>query len=304
MDRKKLLEKVLANKESITEGSARVYTVNLLSLAKHFGWENPDNFSTKSADIVKYLNTLPSSKRKGMLSSLLSFVTNKKAVDVYKKAMVTVADEINSKENKQEKTDKQEKNWASWKDILSTYEQVKEEALPFFKRPIWTASQIKAMMNYVILSLYVLIPPRRIKDFTDFKIKCIDRKNDNYYDKEKNQLVFNSYKTVKNYGEQRVDCPQELEEVLDTWIPIASSLSDYLLFNSYGDQLSQPQLTKLINAIFGKQISASMLRHIYISEVVLKNVPKNTELDEIAHDMGQSRKQQNLYKKFWWGSDF
>ena len=298
MDRKKILEKVLANKESISEASARVYTVNLLGLAKHFNWENPDYFTTKTSDVIKYLNTLPFAKKKSMLSSLLSFVTNKKAIDVYKKNMVEVANEINSKENKQEKTEKQEKNWESWKDILDTYEQVKEEALPFFKRPIWTASQIKSMMNYVVLSLYVLIPPRRIKDFTDFKIKNIDKKSDNYYDDKKNELVFNSYKTVKNYGEQRVECPKELQDVLDKWIPIASSLSDYLLFNSYGDKLSQPQLTKLINAIFGKKISASMLRHIYISEVVLKNVPKNTELDEIARDMGQSRNQQNLYKKF------
>ena len=298
MDRKKILEKVLANKESISGASARVYTVNLLGLAKHFNWENPDYFNTKTSDVIKYLNTLPFPKKKSMLSSLLSFVTNKKAIDVYKKNMVEVANEINSKENKQEKTEKQEKNWESWKDILDTYEQVKEEALPFIKRPIWTASQIKSMMNYVVLSLYVLIPPRRIKDFTDFKIKNIDKKSDNYYDDKKNELVFNSYKTVKNYGEQRVECPKELQEVLDKWIPIASSLSDYLLFNSYGDKLSQPQLTKLINAIFGKKISASMLRHIYISEVVLKNVPKNTELDEIARDMGQSRNQQNLYKKF------
>jgi hypothetical protein len=71
-----------------------------------------------------------------------------------------------------------------------------------------------------------------------------------------------------------------------------------VLFNGYGEKMAQPVLTKTINNIFGKKISASMLRHIYVSDVVLKDAPKISELDDIARDMGHSRDQQMLYKKF------
>jgi site-specific recombinase XerD len=95
-----------------------------------------------------------------------------------------------------------------------------------------------------------------------------------------------------------VDCPPGLQEVFALWFPVAKKYSDYLLFNSYGDSLTQPRLTKMLNAIFDKNISASMLRHIFISDNVLKDVPKMQELDKIAHDMGHSREEQMLYKKY------
>jgi hypothetical protein len=54
----------------------------------------------------------------------------------------------------------------------------------------------------------------------------------------------------------------------------------------------------MLNTIFDKKISASMLRHIYISDEVLKDVPKIEELQKIAAEMGHSVGEQMLYKKF------
>jgi len=54
----------------------------------------------------------------------------------------------------------------------------------------------------------------------------------------------------------------------------------------------------MLNAIFDKNISASMLRHIYVSDVTLKNMPKLSELEKVAHDMGHSTAEQMMYKKF------
>lgn len=298
MNRAEILKSVLNNKSDISDTSARVYVATLASLAKHFEWTDVKNFTSKSKDILKYLETLSPTRRKAMLAALIAIVSHKTYSKIYKEKMVDVSKECREEDEKQEKSEKQEENWMSWDGVMKVYRELEDEALPLFKKDKLTTPNLKTLTNYVILSCYVLIPPRRIADFINFKIKDIDQKQDNWFDEKTNELVFNNYKTAKNYGTQRVECPESLQAVFRKWFPVASRYSEYLLFNSYGNHLTQPQLTKMLNTIFDKNISASMLRHIYVSDVTLKNMPKLSELEKVAHDMGQSVSQQSLYKKF------
>jgi len=298
MNRSEILKSILNNKSDISDNSARVYVATLASLATHFDWTDVKFFTSKNKEIVKYLDTLSPTRRKAMLSALIAIVSHKKVVEVYKTKMLDVSKECREQDEKQEKSDKEEKNWESWDTIMKVYHELEEEAMPLFKKDKLTSQNLKVLQHYIILSCYVLIPPRRIADFINFKIKDIDQKVDNWFDDKTNELVFNNYKTAKNYGTQRVECPESLQNVFKKWFPLASKYSEYMLFNSYGNHLTQPQLTKMINAIFGKNISASMLRHIYVSDVTLKNMPKLSELEKVAHDMGHSTNEQMLYKKF------
>lgn len=298
MNRNEVLRYILTKKADIADSSARVYTTNLMNVMKHFTWDNLKYFNSKYKDVLTYLGTLTAQKARGILSSILAIATTKKAIEAYRTLMGNVTASVKESDQKQEKTDKQEENWASWDDVMKRYKEIEEDALPLFKKTNLTPAQMKTMQHYVVLSCYCLIPPRRIADFTNFKVKNIDHKEDNYYNEDKKELVFNHYKTAKAYGTQTVDCPPALQEIFDKWFPVAKKYSDYLLFNSYGDALSQPQLTKMLNTIFDKKISASMLRHIYISDEVLKDVPKIEELQKIAAEMGHSVGEQMLYKKF------
>lgn len=298
MNRNEVLRHILTKKADIADSSARVYTTNLMNVMKHFTWDNLKYFNSKYKEVLTYLGTLTAQKARGILSSILAIATTKKAIEAYRTLMGNVTASVKESDQKQEKTDKQEENWASWDDVMKRYKEIEEDALPLFKKTNLTPAQMKTMQHYVVLSCYCLIPPRRIADFTNFKVKNIDHKEDNYYNEDKKELVFNHYKTAKAYGTQTVDCPPALQEIFDKWFPVAKKYSDYLLFNSYGDALSQPQLTKMLNTIFDKKISASMLRHIYISDEVLKDVPKIEELQKIAAEMGHSVGEQMLYKKF------
>ena len=298
MNRNEVLRYILTKKADIADSSARVYTTNLMNVMKHFTWDNLKYFNSKYKDVILYLGTLTPQKARGILSSILAIATTKKAIEAYRALMGNVTASVKETDQKQEKTDKQEENWVSWDDVMRRYKEIEEDALPLFKKTTLTPAQMKTMQHYAVLSCYCLIPPRRIADYTNFKVKNIDRKEENYYNEDKKELVFNHYKTAKAYGTQTVDCPPALQEVFDKWFPIAKKYSDYLLFNSYGDALSQPQLTKMLNTIFDKKISASMLRHIFISDEVLKDVPKIQELEKIAHDMGHSVGEQMIYRKF------
>ena len=298
MNRIELFAAIKKNKPDLSDNSTKVYTTTLATLGNALGWTNPNFFSTKFKDVLAYLKTQPPRRAKQLTSALISYVKEKKALKAYKDFILEVSEINRQIDEKQEKTPAQEENWESWADIMKTYEQLKKEAYPLFSKEKPTPANIKTMRDLVILAFYTLIPPRRIQDYIDFKISDIDKEKHNYWDKEKHELVFNSYKTAKNYGQQRVDAPKELEDIFERWIPIAEQFSDYILFNGYGEKMAQPVLTKTINNIFGKKISASMLRHIFISDVVLKNQPKLTDLQQVASDMGQSVAQQQLYKKF------
>jgi hypothetical protein len=298
MNRIELFAAIKKNKPDLSDNSTKVYTTTLATLGNALGWTNPNFFTTKFKDVLAYLKTQPPRRAKQLSSALISYVKEKKALKAYKDFILEVAEINRQNDEKQEKTPAQEENWESWSDIMKTYEQLKKEAYPLFSKDNPTPANIKTMRDLVILAFYTLIPPRRIQDYIDFKIKDINKEKDNYWDKEKHELVFNSYKTAKNYGQQRVDAPKELEDIFERWIPIAEEFSDYILFNGYGEKMAQPVLTKTINNIFGKKISASMLRHIYISDVVLKDQPKLSDLKQVASDMGQSVAQQQLYKKF------
>jgi hypothetical protein len=298
MNRVELFAAIKKNKPDLSDNSTKVYTTTLATLGNALGWTNPNFFSTKFKDVLAYLKTQPPRRAKQLTSALISYVKEKKALKAYKDFILEVSEINRQIDEKQEKTPAQEENWESWADIMKTYEQLKKEAYPLFSKEKPTPANIKTMRDLVILAFYTLIPPRRIQDYIDFKIKDINKEKDNYWDKEKHELIFNSYKTAKNYGQQRVDAPKELEDIFERWIPIAEEFSDYILFNGYGEKMAQPVLTKTINNIFGKKISASMLRHIYISDVVLKDQPKLSDLKQVASDMGQSVAQQQLYKKF------
>lgn len=94
----------------------------------------------------------------------------------------------------------------------------------------------------------------------------------NYYDQKGNRFIFNKYKTSKTYGQQIVELPDSLSEVLKQYIrrhPMNKEIkTNYpLLVNASGEPLEQNNsITRILNKIFGKKVGSSMLRHIFITD--------------------------------------
>ena len=139
----------------------------------------------------------------------------------------------------------------------------------------------------------IYIPPRRNLDYCEFKIKNVDKEKDNYLDK--NSLVFNTYKTAKFYGEQRIEIPKELKSILTKWIKLNDT--DHLLFDINGSKLTSVKLTQRLNKIFGKHSGANLLRHLYLTERFSDTIKKNNEIDDTMEEMGSSASQLKTYVK-------
>lgn len=148
----------------------------------------------------------------------------------------------------------------------------------------------RAFQDYLILSLYTLLPPRRNLDYQ--LMKYIKKYNENlsndfnYYDG--NTFYFNNYKTKGTYKKQEVDIPKELQEIINYHINNNNlNENDFILrdFNKETEIKGNNGMTIILNRIFGDKIGASMLRRSYLSNKY-SNVQNDLQSD--AKAMGTS----------------
>jgi integrase len=244
--------------------------------------------------ILKYLQDIPFNKRKTILSALLLVSPNEKK---YRDLMLKDIHTYNDEQNKQIKNEKQEHNWVETSEIEKKWDTLKKNAMILYKKQTKTVQDFQEIQSFILLSLLggLFIPPRRAKDMVDFKIKgSIDKTKENYIDK--NQMVFNSYKCAKFYGEQKVLLPPELKKILTKWIQV--NPTDYLFFDSFFQPLSSVKLNQRLNKLFdNKRISVNALRHSYLSNKYQNTIEINKELENDLTSMGSSVLQQKVYIK-------
>jgi hypothetical protein len=166
----------------------------------------------------------------------------------------------NKEISKQVKTDEQEASWVNGNQVKELYDGLKANADLIYKKKSHTISDLQEIQNYILISVLggIYVPPRRSKDFCDFKIKNIDKDIHNYLDKSK--MVFNSYKTSKTYGTQELAIPTQLRNILKKWIAI--NPTEYLFFDSNLNPLSSVKLNQRCNKIFGKKVSVNQTKEL------------------------------------------
>lgn len=202
---------------------------------------------------------------------------------------------------------KQAKNYLTWEKIIDVHNKL---AL------LHTKSQ-KDFSNYLLVSLYVLFPPRRIMDYSkmhvlfnfndDFikKNTTDDYDEKNYYIYGKSLFIFNNWKnkTVVNknnhdevkYKQQNFTISSELNNLLQSYID---------KFNIRGSifDVSDNAIVKRLQSIFtthsGKSVSVDALRQSYITyQDKSGNIKSMQNKLELAEKMGHSVTLQILYQK-------
>jgi hypothetical protein len=226
---------------------------------------------------------LEPNKRKTILSGLV-VVTDKKE---YREKMLDDVSSYNKEIKKQEKSETQKENWVTTDEVKTIYENLKKNADMLYKKKSFSASELQQIQNFIILSLLggIFIPPRRSLDFVSFKHNNIDKTKDNYL--EKSKMVFNTYKTAKTYGQQVVDIPIQLKNILTKWNKI--NPTDYLLFDTNGNKLNSVKLNQRLNAIFdGKKISVNQMRHTFLTGKYAETSKKQKQMENDMEAMGSS----------------
>ncbi len=287
-------------RKTLSDSSLTTYSSLLKSLYKRIwdGEVEPKKFK-ETKKVLAALKDVPPNKRKTTLSALV-IATGE---DAYRDLMMNDIKEYNNTISRQEKSEAQERNWVTQEEVKEKYRELQKRADKLFKKGNLSSSEVQEIQNYIILALLsgVHIAVRRSKDFVDFKIRNVDEDRDNYVSKNGKELVFNSYKTAKHYGTQRIALPTKLRNVLKKWMTVNDS--DYLLVDTKMNPLTGDagnstngavKLNQRLEKIFGKKVGVNGLRHSILTE---KFGPQDEEMKKTMKEMGTSPDQLTTYVK-------
>ena len=297
-------ERIIENRPNLTLSSIKTYMSIINKTARDINGklEKPDDIIEHHKEILESLMTYKPNIRKTKLSAFIVVLDQKddtpddvkEIIDNYRKQLFADADDVDKDEKKQKLTESQEKNYITWDEVLKIYENLRTEAEPLFKLENLNKKQYNKLQEFVLLSLYVLTPPRRSLDYAQFKIKSIDESTDNYMTvkgrKKEGTLVFNAYKNSKRLGKQEVKISNALRNIIQKWM--LKNPNEYLITTNTGNRIEQPRVNLMLNNIFNKNIGSSLLRHIYLThkygDVDLEEMEKTT------HEMGNSEIERTL----------
>lgn len=294
-------ETLKQNRPDLSLGSLRTYSSIISNLAKQLNskFDSPKEVCKNHKRILEHLKDVNPKLRKTRLSALVVYCDkeNKEVADKFRDLMIDDGKKADDENKEQKMNDKQKQSMIPYDEVMDMYYKLEKEVSPLLKMDKLDKNQFHRVQMYVLLSCLLLIPPRRSLDYTEFKIKNVDKEKDNYMTliKRKPYFVFNIYKTAKKYKTQQVEIPTKLKTIIDKWTKL--NPSDYLLVNTrMTDKINPTQLTNLLYGFFNKPISTSILRHIYLSHIY-KDVPALKEMEERATSMSHSVDQALEYIK-------
>ena len=141
---------------------------------------------------------------KGLYGSELT----EKQKEEYSKLIKILLDKKRSKDP-QVPTEAQKAKSIEWKDVLKLREELKGKIKNF-----------DSHLNYVILCLYTMFPPRRL-EYSDMRIvekEPNEEPTENLFVLDPPTFVFAKFKTAWFFGVQRFPVPKDLTEVLKDFI--------------------------------------------------------------------------------------
>ena len=267
----------------LSENTIKLYEANLKRLNSGVLPTSPAFLKNTDA-VMEKIEKFSMNTKKTYFITIVSYLKDKKIPKKVIKFYMDKMDELNKtfEEHKGEKTQTQEKNWIEWDQVIDHYNKLNP-----------------ASLAHLVLALFVLQPPRRSKDY--FLMKIVPEYNEtmdkdfNYLDWKNMRFYFNNYKTKGAYGTQTVDVSPELQEVFHNHFPLKKKFMPFFLLQRDGMRLPDNGITRILNTIFGKKISVSMLRNIYLSS---KYGDQQKAMETDASLMGTSTDMaSNVYTK-------
>lgn len=306
-----LKDKVIDGR-NIKESTWKSYFTNIKQLVQIFNNNEytTNEFLHNKNKVKEYLSTLKPAKQRMVISTILVLLSpcgknqpepqDKYIYNFYTSLLATKMDAYFDEQKEQIANPKQLSNWRTWEDIVG----VQKSFMNLMRRDkyncknIFTKEELKKYQEYLVISLYTLIPPRRL-DYSSMLI--VDAKTySNMDEKDKNAcnylVVQSRVKKYFSFGEDSqknktfyyTQVPSKLNQILNLYLK--HHKESFLLMNARGGPLSADGLSKMLIRILekdNKRISVNMLRHIYLSEK-FKDAPSIKERQLLALEMGHS----------------
>tara|TARA_R110002153_G_scaffold274315_1_gene448479 strand:+ start:21094 stop:22173 length:1080 start_codon:yes stop_codon:yes gene_type:complete len=225
------------------------------------------------------------------------------------------------KEEKNEMTENESKNWIDYEDLKDKMNQFYEYSYSGFVEMSNGEDKFTMVRNFLLLALYIYLPPTRIGNYKDMVIRTQKTRKGASLDKKFNYLmvnnngdkvsyvfIFNQYKTAKFVGqiEHKIN-NHKLDRIITLYLERRDSFvnkksNTSFLINKDKKGMTQSNITDTLKyisrKIVGKELSVNLLRHIYLTYYL--GLGNSIELNKkTANFMGQTydATQMEKYKK-------
>jgi integrase len=177
-------------------------------------------------------------------------------------------------------------------DIVAIHKALDDKVDAIENKTKLTEREHKMVEDWLLLSLYVLQPPRRNADYYMMRFGMGTDKNFNYVCLDKGVYMFNNFKTKKG-GAEEIEIPEKMKTIFKQYLELTGlKAGDFVLFQKDTRRTSSNSITKSLNRILGKKIGASMLRHIFLTA---KYGDVKDEMKDDAEFMSHGSGMQNAY---------
>lgn len=277
-----------AREKPLSVGSIKTYTSKLNKLNDNKTITDL-KFLKDTETILSKINKVenPNTRRSFIISVVSALKDNKKYAkeyDIYHKYMMDINQVLNKESFKSEKTKEKHKG-VNMEELLKNYDELKQVITDIGKKRKITEEQYEKLRLLMIQSLYLLVAPRRLLDYTAMRIeKPTEDKEHNYY--FDNKFYFNNYKTKGSYKQQITDVPKDLQDIIKLWLKFKSKDNNYLIVKKSGTPYTAQELSTELPIIFNNpSMGVSVLRGEYLKN---KYGKFSTEMKEDVKNMGTS----------------
>ena len=308
----------ISDKRKCKRSSCRVYASNLRRINKEFSTKpftiDLAWLKTEANSILKKIKKLGNvNQQRNFISAglvgldLLHEDEKKNTWNVYLKTLNQKKAEM---QRSGEMTSKQKAKYIDWKEILKLKRLIGREVnlARLYSRPTVTKKDFLKIQRYLLLNLLTELPPTR-NDYAD--IQVISEKNFNKLDKKNSsnflvtarggyKIYWNRYKTSRTYGQILVFVPKYSKSLQRLLVKHIKNLrkhfpdNDALLLSQNFGRLSRNAMTKYLQRMFkqyfGKSISTTMLRQIFLTNKY--NKKELQEQQDTSRLMGHSMRTQ------------
>ncbi len=198
-------------------------------------------------------------------------------VEDYREVLNELVVERNAEQNNQDYRNNEEENWIEYPELKKRVEELVPEYLENKK-------SFSGFRNFLILSLFTLIPPARISHYSnmvkkyksDMKVKpksLPSRKNYIIINGDgTHTFVFNTYKTSRTSGKVIHEIENDdLNKLLDKYFKEYNNnkKKQNFLINVNGQEMSQENITNsqrsVSKKLLGKSLTNNLFRHIFLT---------------------------------------
>jgi len=276
-----------------TKSSIETYYYNIKALSKIAGYDEPPKHGRWiNKQLLAKIRKLKLMKFKNMtIAGIKALGAYGLKNEEWAKAMSKATERYNVQRNKQQRTERETKNWPSggYKDLAKLADKLHGEVASLFKKAPATVSfpELWKMSRWFIVLFYSRHALRG--DLGDIRIS---KKGQNYIEKKKGRwhMHIGQHKTVKAHGAIELKTDEDVSKALDQLLPYvrAKTKHGFLLSTKrYGNKMSRKDMMELLRnttqKYLGKRIGVQLVRVLKTTDH-FKSIEESRELrTELAH---------------------